>query len=190
MAQESENVAASSSANPDTRKDRWDKWQIFGLKQTLTIALLVLLSSSLGAAGWKAAMKAQPVDFEVPASEIEAAWARAQEWLASNAPTPLNVATDVVIQTAPSRPANANGYTVTKIKSESGFRIFIKVTTGQGAWLDRIASAGDAPSRILARYMQSGEERCRSYAFTVKSASRGRSCFEVAKAPKKAGTTN
>lgn len=53
-------------------------------------------------ANWYARRDAQPLDFSVSASDLPAAWARAQECVASISPGevfPIQVATEAVIQT-------------------------------------------------------------------------------------------
>jgi len=49
---------------------------------------------------WIAARDRQPLEFTVPADQSDAAWARAQEWVARFALLPIQVATDTLIQTA------------------------------------------------------------------------------------------
>ncbi len=114
----------------------------------------------------KIAYDAQPLSFRIPKNESDAAWQRAQVWLAQN-PTgsvsPVETVTDHMIQTKQlysSTPHNPSLFgpptaiTVTRI--DKGDLVEVRV---QSLRPNRTI-APTLGSRSLAHYMQTGNEAC------------------------------
>ena len=87
------------------------------------VALLAACASSYTPAQrtWMAARDQQPLNFVVPASEAEAAWARAQEWIARFGELPILTSNDAVIQTQqPEYPDASIGMKAVRTKLPNG----------------------------------------------------------------------